>query len=70
MDTNAPFCYSQSGFHISLPCIPLVRASVIFVGGLEINLSLHKANEHSLLVDLPLELWAMCGKYHFSNTED
>lgn len=39
-----------------LPCIPLVRASIIFVGGLEINLSLLKANEHSLLIDLPLEL--------------
>lgn len=39
-----------------LPCIPLVRAGVIFVGGREINLSLHKANEHSFLIDLPLEL--------------
>lgn len=37
-----------------LPCIPLVGASVIFVGGLEINLSLHKADEHSFVIDLPL----------------
>lgn len=41
----------------TLPCIPFVRAGVILVGGLEINLSLHKANKHSLLIDLPLELW-------------
>lgn len=43
-----------------LPCIPLVGAGVIFVGGLEINLSLHKANKHSLLIDLPLELRTIC----------
>lgn len=42
--------------HVRLPCIPIVRASVIFVGGLEINLPLLKSHKHSLLVDLPLEL--------------
>jgi len=51
---------SHSGLYMRLPCIPLVRAGVIFIGGLEINLSLHKANKHSLLVDLPLELRTSC----------
>lgn len=44
------------GLLMRVPCIPLVRASVIFVCGLEIDLSLHKADEHGLLIDLPLQL--------------
>lgn len=43
-----------------LPCIPQVGAGVIFVGGLEINLSLYKADKYSLLIDLPLELRIIC----------
>lgn len=44
------------GLRGKLPCIPLVRAGVVLVGGLEIDLSLHKADKHSFLIDLPLEL--------------
>lgn len=57
---NVLLSYLHSDHHIILPCIPLVRAGVIFIGGLEINLALHKANKHSLLIDLPLELKTIC----------
>lgn len=47
---------------MTLPCIPLVRAGVIFIGGLEVDRPLDKANKHGLLIHLPLELRTSCSR--------